>query len=96
MWAEAGRIFKEKRIVSIYVVVQFYVWLKLADSFETFDFLLITSILSNQFICLISLIAGVPGEKPEVISDIYQILPPNFLVFSCEWLGEFDIASKVT
>ena len=26
----------------------------------------------------------------------YQILLPNFLVFSCEWLGEFDIASKVT
>ena len=25
-----------------------------------------------------------------------QILLPNFLVFSCEWLGEFDIASKVT
>ena len=26
----------------------------------------------------------------------YQILLPNVLVFSCEWLGEFDIASKVT
>ena len=26
----------------------------------------------------------------------YQILLPNFLVFSCEWLGEFDIASKIT
>jgi len=26
----------------------------------------------------------------------YQILLPNFLLFSREWLGEFDIASKVT
>ena len=26
----------------------------------------------------------------------YQILLPNFLIFSCEWLGEFNIASKVT
>ena len=26
----------------------------------------------------------------------YQILLPNFLVLSCEWLGEFYIASKVT
>ena len=26
----------------------------------------------------------------------YQILLPNFLVFSYEWLGEFDIASKGT
>ena len=26
----------------------------------------------------------------------YQILLPNFLIFTFEWLGEFNIASKVT
>ena len=45
---------------------------------------------------IITIIAGVPGESLKWLLINYQILLPNFLVFSCEWLGEFDIASKVT